>query len=240
MIFRKIRELFFPNRCVSCGEILDENENLCEYCAEMLERCPSDKMCPKCGCNKKECDCSKRVYSFNGICAPFYNTGIAKEVVYAFKFHQREGFAEFLSREMVLALKQQFSDTDFDFVTFVPMYKRAKSKRGYNQSELLAENVGKILKLPVYGNILKSKKKKRRQFITPLNERFDNVKGIYYTDLRLNGETVLLIDDIKTTGATLQECAKALLIAGADNVYCLTCLTTRKKKGNSDGNRYRN
>ena len=236
MIFRKILNFLFPNRCVGCGEILEENDNLCEYCAEMIERCVQDKMCTKCGCVKNECDCKTRVYAFEGVCAPFYNTGIAKEVVYAFKFNQKEGFAGFLSREMVLALRQQFLDVDFDFVTFVPMYKSAKAKRGYNQSELLAENIGKILNLPVYGNILQSKKKKRRQFATPLNERFDNVKGIYYTDLKLNSETVLLIDDIKTTGATLQECAKALLIAGADKVYCLTCLTTQKKKGNSNGN----
>lgn len=240
MIYRKILQLFFPNRCVGCGEIIDEEEFICEYCAEMLERCLQDKMCSKCGCLKKECDCNKRVYSFNGICAPFFNTGIAQSVVYAFKFRQKESYAEFLAEEMVLALKQKFNDINFDFVTFVPMYKSAKRRRSYNQSELLAEKIGAIISLPVYDNILRSKKKKRRQFTTPLNERFDNVKGIYYTDLRLNGETVLLIDDIKTTGATLQECAKALLIAGADNVYCLTCLTTKKKKGNSNGNRYRN
>ena len=230
MIFRKILNLFFPNRCVGCGEILPEDELICEFCAEMIERCISDKMCPKCGCLKKECVCNKRVYSFNGICSPFYNTGIAQKIVYAFKFHQREDFVEYLAKEMVLALKQQFNSVNFDFVTFVPMHKSAKVKRGYNQSELLALEIAKIISLPVYDNILHSKKKKRRQFLTPLNERFDNVRGIYYTDLRLNGETVLLIDDIKTTGATLQECAKALLIAGANNVYCLTCLTTRKKE----------
>ncbi len=230
-------KMLFPNRCVACGEIIDEGNFLCEYCLEFLERCQKDRLCLKCGCNKKECQCKYRVYSFDGITAPFYYEGIAKIAMFHFKFRKKPHYGRFFAENMALAYKQSFNDIKFDYIVYVPMYPLRQSKRGYNQSKILARELGEILHIPVLDNVLFCRRKNKRQHLTALKERFDNVRGIYYTDLKLNGETFLLIDDIKTTGATLGECSKTLMKAGAGRVYCLVGLTTNKrKKGKKNGN----
>lgn len=237
MILNEILKLLFPNRCLGCGEIIEEDEFICEYCFEMLERVSSDKLCFKCGCHKRDCDCRRLVYSFDGIAAPFHYEGIARRVMYSFKFRKKLYYGRFFAENMALAFKQSFPDIRFDLICFVPMYSASERKRGYNQSKILAGNVSEILGIKLLDNALHCLKKKRSQHKTPLKERFDNVRGIYYTDLRMTGQTVLLIDDIKTTGATLNECASVLLKAGAGRVYCLTALTTKKrKKGKKNGN----
>lgn len=238
MILERIISLIFPHRCVGCGEIIDEGEYLCEYCLEMIDSCVGDKFCIKCGSLKKDCVCKNRVFSFEGAAASFYNEGIARKAMYKFKFRRAVYLSKFFTQSMLLSLRQFFFGINFDYITFVPMYFSSKKKRGYNQSELLAKDISKTIAVPLYENLLYCKRKKRRQHLTPLKERFDNVKGIYYTKSVLHGETILLIDDIKTTGATLEECTKVLLKAGAGRVYCLTGLTTkrRKKKGKKNGN----
>ena len=64
-----------------------------------------------------------------------------------------------------------------------------------------------------------------------VKERFKNVKGMYKTNYKVTGKTILLVDDIKTTGASFDECAKQLLLAGADNVYCVSAVGSKTKKG---------
>lgn len=236
-MFKTLLSVLFPSRCVACGELIDDGEFLCEFCHEMIEVCPADKLCLKCGCEKKSCSCADRVYYFEKISAPFINTGIARSVVYSYKFQKKEQIAEFIAQRMALCFKQTMFDTHIDLVCSVPMNGFERFRRGFDHSGILAKRVAELLSLKTDMKLLKSHIKKHRQHKTDLKERFDNVRGIYYTESRLNGENILLIDDIKTTGATLSECAHVLLKAGAGSVYCLTALTTsRKKKGKKNGN----
>ncbi|MBR4972914.1 MAG: ComF family protein [Clostridia bacterium] len=238
-MFKSLISAFFPNTCVSCGEIIDQNEFLCDYCYCMLEQCARDKLCLKCGLPKKNCMCKYDVYSFDGVVAPFYKDTSAKDAMYSFKFRGNLGAVKFFAERMALAVKQYYSDINFDMVCCVPMTYFAQNKRGYNQSALLGEQIAEIFNLPFYKNLLYCKNKKSSQHKLSLKERKVNVKDVFDTNARLNGQTVLLVDDIKTTGATLSECAKVLLSSGADKVYCVTGLITRKK-GKKDGNRNRN
>ncbi len=242
MIFRPILEALFPNTCIGCGEVIAEDEHLCEYCHEIIERCPLDKICLKCGFHEKHCICAKRIYTFAAAIAPFYNEGVAKRMMYAFKFRQKEAYSKYFSEQMALAVKQCLGEVKIDIVTYVPMHHSKERRRGYNQSRILAEQLSQILNIPLCDNALGCCRKRKIQHELPLAFRFDNVRGIYYTNFKVTGKTVLLVDDIKTTGATLDECSKQLLIAGADDVYCVSGLMSkyRKKKGKTDGNRYRN
>lgn len=219
-----------PKVCLGCGEIIDENEDLCFYCHEMISKTADSNYCVKCGNNRNNCRCSKDVLFFKGIASPFYNEGIAREIMYSYKFSHKEYIAEFFANQIVLSIKQYYYDTDFDVICFVPLFTFNKLRRGYNQSELIARHIGKLLNIPVAPKALGCKFKRKPQHETLIDKRSENVKDKYYSNHSLRGKRVLLIDDIKTTGATLNECAKSLLGAGADSVYCATGLVTPKKK----------
>lgn len=226
-IFKVVITALFPNTCAGCGAVLSEEEFLCDYCYEMLDRTAKDKLCFKCGLPKKKCDCSKYIFRFDGCTAPFYNNGTARKAMYAFKFRRKERFGEFFARQMALCVKQAFCDVKFDIIGYVPMLKRNEHRRGYNQSKVLARALSEILGIPVAENLLGCKGKEYTQHELPHKMRFNNVKDRYYCNFSVNGKNILLVDDIKTTGATLDECAKQLLKSGADRVYCVTGLITK-------------
>lgn len=240
-LFRVILSAFFPNACMSCGDIIPEDEQLCDYCFCMIDRTELDKFCLKCGSLKKFCDCKKRVFHFDFAISPFYNTGVAKRMMYKFKFRRKEYIGKFFARYMALSVKQYFVDVDFDNIVYVPAENKTIRKRGYNQSKVLAEGISEIINVPLYENALLCRHKKYIQHKLALKYRFENVKDIYYSNKSLNGKNVLLVDDIKTSGATLDACAKALYAAGADRVYCVTGLVTQRflkkeREGNKNGN----
>lgn len=218
-----------PNVCLGCGEIVCETEHLCFYCHELISKTADSNYCVKCGNDKKNCKCTKNVWFYKGVAAPYYNEGLAREIMYRYKFSRQEYIAEFFAKQIALAVKQYYFDLSFDILCYVPLYFTNKLRRGYNQSELIAKELGKLLNVPVASKALKCKRRSSLQHETPIEKRVENVKDKYSCNYNLRGKRVLLIDDIKTTGATLNECAKELMRAGADCVYCATGLVTPKK-----------
>ena len=231
--FDVVFNMLFPNKCIACGEIIERDEFLCEYCYEMIEDVDLSKICFRCGLNKKDCQCKKHVYHFAGCAAPFRNIkdGSAQNAMYRYKFGKVKSPLLFFANEMAKVVKVVYNDIDFDGIAYVPMHMRKQLSRGFNQSEQLAIRLGDILNLKVYDRLLSAKYNPKSQHDLSLDERFQNVKGFYFANYKVTGKTILLVDDIKTTGATLDECAKQLLKAGADNVYCVCGLVTDKKKG---------
>lgn len=227
-----IKSVFHPKTCAGCGAIIDEGEALCDYCHEMLVRCDPLKRCIKCGLDKNKCECRFRVFHFNGCVAPFVNTGVSQKAVYSFKFARKMIIGKFLAERMALCVKNEYRDVKFDGVCFVPMPKRKRLKRGFNQSCVLAEKIADLLGLPLY-NLLICRKYAPSQHGLKAKERFLNVEGMYRASGQAKGKTLLLVDDIKTTGATLDECAKQLLLSGAAAVYCVTALITDIGKNNA-------
>lgn len=229
-LFKAIVEAVYPNVCVSCGDVIPEGEHLCEYCDEMSAVVDFTKNCRRCGMPKKACECSKRVFHFSGCAAPFYNVGVTKTAMYSLKFAHKDYIANFFAERMAITVKTAYSDIDFDLVTFVPMSLRKKLKRGFNQAEILAKRISRHLNVPLCDGALRIGNTAKIQHELTGEERFKNVKGKFVANKKYNltGKTVLLVDDIKTTGATLDECAKQLLLLGADEVYCITGLMTAK------------
>lgn len=235
-LINAILDAFHPKRCISCGKITDE-DYLCDYCSEMLEFTDPLKRCIKCGLLKKDCMCKYRVFTFNGCISPFIKKDPAQRIMYSFKLRRKFRAAEFLANEMAFCVKNEYRDINFDGVCFVPMHKSRKRVRGFNQSEVLAERIAKILSLPIINALSCVKSAHSQHKIKDYKERFKNVKGIYKANGTFGGKTLLLVDDIMTTGATLNECAAVLLRAGADKIYCVTALRTDKndKKKLKDG-----
>lgn len=229
-VLNAIADILFPKHCAGCGELLDTSDDFCDYCFEMLSKTDCDSLCEKCGCGKKECQCKYHVFHFSAAAAPYYNEGPAKKAMYDFKFRGKLYFAEFFAEKMALTVINKFHSIKFDAIAYVPIPLKRELKRGYNQSRELAIRIAKILELPLAEKAIGCNEKKQIQHETDFKYRFENVKGKYYPNISLKGKTVLLVDDIKTTGATLDECTKALLKAGALEVYCITGLITKRKK----------
>lgn len=228
-ILSVLKSAFFPKTCAGCGEIIHENEELCDYCNEMLARCNPLKRCIRCGQDKKNCECSLRVFRFDGCIAPFYNTDVAKRIVYSFKFRRKMTCGKFLTQQMALAVQNEYRAIRFDGITFVPMPSRKQRRRGFNQSAVLAAGISEIIGIPLLDTLVCTHSGTIQHDLS-LKERFQNVKGLYRAAGAVRGKTLLLVDDIKTTGATLDECAGQLLKAGAQSVYCVTALMSEKKK----------
>ena len=110
------------------------------------------------------------------------------------------------------------------------MTKKAEYERGYNQSVLLAEELAKKSGIPTYAGVLAKKKDTKKQHDLGQKERQENLQGAFQVvdQKMVAGKTVLLCDDVYTTGATFHECARTLLADGARKVFCIAVATTRK------------
>ena len=217
---------FFPNHCIACGKVLDYDKNICPVCDAYIERFPKEKRCLSCGFEQKRCHCRHAVYRFSSVIAPFYNKGVAKCGFYRYKLANRQGNAQFFAEAMLKSVKEEYGNIKFDGVVCVPASKKRMSKFGYSPPEQLAHYIAKQLGIPFFKKALKHRNSSSKQHTLSRAERFAAVRGEYERKIPLNNKTVLLVDDIMTTGATLDECAKQLLLSGAEQVRCVTALIT--------------
>ena len=229
-----LKDIFFPLRytCSACGKEVFDNEQFCDECKESLRFIKENK-CQKCGREaayaKEECsscagetavDLSRSVFSYDGA---------IKTVIHKLKYSS----ARYLAEVLAGYLKNVYIENFFapDIVTFVPMSEKAEEKRGYNQSELLADALAKLLSTEAYSTLEKVKET-ARQAELDFEERSRNLKGAFkVTDKSLvKNKRVLLIDDVLTTGATSREVASALKKAGAKSVYLLAVASVSRDK----------
>jgi len=148
-------------------------------------------------------------------------TGALERVLHAFKFERHD----FLDDPLASLLEHLIGDARFDAIVPVPMSRTKERKRGYNQAERLARALGRRTNTPC--EILLTKRGERAtQSLLPRSERAKNVRGAFLASPRVSGKTLLLVDDICTTGETLRACANELLQAGAASVAAVTVAKT--------------
>ncbi len=227
--FNLLIKSIYPKKCISCGEIIDEDEFLCDICYKKLKQIDHTKQCFACGMEKKYCRCLNKVYRFKGITSAFYNTEIAKHAYYSYKLSHKMHYSSFFAKQMAFAVKNSFYNIHFNYICSVPSSLSSKMKRGFDHSGLLCEEISKILNIKKLNNVLTCKRFIKSQHTSSFDERLNNVNGKYGYQQKLCGGRVLLVDDIITSGATLDECARQLLLAGAEEVYCVTALYTLPK-----------
>ena len=225
---RRILDILFCRRCRYCGEVIDLREECCSFCSENLEKIEG-KICSKCGCEVEGCVCKGGILFYKKICAPFYYRGAVKKAIWQLKFKNKEEAAEILAEDMADCFNKRFKGYDFDLCTFVPATKKAVKERGYNQSELIATALSKLTDIQCKELLVKSFETEP-QHTLPEMRRTGNIVGCF--DLKENvvieNMRILLCDDVKTTGSTLNECAKTLLLGGAAEVFCITAAISSK------------
>lgn len=222
--------MFFTNHCRYCNKVIGKDEILCAQCNNNLPLIKEEK-CKYCGVEKIRCDCKKHRMEYDGISAPFYYEDGIKECVHLLKFSGKEFLARNLSEAMAESVKEDFKGIEFDFICFVPFSKMNKITRKYNPSQLLAEHLSQDLKIPINPVLLKLFENENQRNLN-MTERTGNVFGVYdiKEGIDVRGKTILLVDDVKTTGATLNNCAAILKIRGAKKVYCVTAALSVSKK----------
>ena len=230
--FDNFKNLIFTRRCDICGEVCDVRKNLCVECEANPCRIEGD-ICEKCGVPKKECLC-RRAPFYMSVCAPFYYENGPQKAISLMKFKNDMAITENLGKEMAECVKKRYNGYDFDCVTFIPSHKTDLKKRGYNQAERLANIVARELQLPCY-NLINKDFITSTQHLLPAHLRTGNLAGaLSYNKAAgydIENMRILLCDDLKTTGSTLNESTKMLLFNGAAEVICITaCIKLNKQK----------
>ena len=218
---RAALDLFFPKRCVGCGR---EGEFLCQSCLHKVNRL-FPPLCPLCGrpqLNEVLCpSCLSWQADIEGIRSPFVFNGIIREAVLRFKYKNFRAVSTLLAG----LLRDYMTDYPLlaDILIPVPLHPKRLRERGYNQSGMLAAELAKLTGLPVSDSSIVRKRYTLPQAkTTSVEERRRNVMGLFTcADDRIKGKKVLLIDDVATSGATLNACARALKESGAESIWGL-------------------
>jgi ComF family protein len=214
-------DLLFPPRCIGCGM---EGDFLCGSCCDLLPAL-EPPLCECCGvplASGRFCqNCIDSNLDVDGIRSPFLHQGLAREAVHYLKYRNMKVLARPMAGLMAEYLKS--NSLPVDIITAVPIHSRRMRQRGYNQSDLLAEELSRSIKLPTSRGTLTRLRNTPSQVSLGASERRSNVEGAFQCKYQIfQNRRVLLIDDVCTTGATLNACAVALKEAGALSVWGLT------------------
>lgn len=218
----------FPERCIFCNETIAPLQLSCPACrADMPTVTPP--ICPCCGANQKACACDKKRHAYDRVMAPFYYEGAVRLGVLRLKKWDDPRAVRFFAAQIAAVVRREMPDLPFDAVCFMPMTKRDFRDREYNQSKLLAENVAKLLQLPLSNALTKIYQTKPQKGLDS-SARSGNVLGAFDVEESFSARTVLLVDDVVTTGATAHECAKMLKLYGAQTVVVAAMAITPPPK----------
>ena len=228
------RSFLFPARCPFCGTLLSKAAEFCEKCAGDLSRIPAGA-CRTCGVEKGLCDCGKRKFFVRRRIAPFYYEGAAKTGILRFKKEAHFGGFRTLASLTAAKIREEYADVAFDLVVCVPSSDGFSRERDFNPSALLGKEIARLLKLPFDRRFLVKVFDTKPQKGMSRTDRIGNVAGVFglRKPKRAEGKTILLIDDVITTGATVNECAKMLRIFGAKAVYAAAVCVAKPLKKNS-------
>ncbi len=202
----RILDLFFPPRCVLCHSFLQSSrETICSDCSKwILHQKPI----------------VKKLRYLDWAAAPLAYEEPVRGSIHRFKFGGREPYAAVYAEWIAACVQSR--DTAFDLVTFAPVSRQRKRRRGYDQAELLCREISGLLNLPYARTLEKTRNNPKQSQAASVQSRRANVLGVYRAvdASRFSGKSILLIDDVITTGATAEECARVLLTAGASSVCC--------------------
>ncbi|HUV52195.1 MAG TPA: ComF family protein [Dehalococcoidia bacterium] len=214
-------DILLPLRCVGCGK---EGSLICPSCSDSLPRVKLP-LCQRCGTTVNEgnlCSaCLSHPLAINGIRSAFLFQGVARQAILQFKYRQLKALAAPLAQ--LLAEYLHSHPMIGEVLVPVPLHPKRLRQRGYNQASLLAKELSKIVGLPVEEDALI-----RVQDVAPqartksATERRLNVRDAFACNKNMADKQILIIDDVCTTGATLDACAIALKTAGASSVWGLT------------------
>lgn len=218
-MLRKIKNLIYPPKCALCKRILKKDQtDLCPDCREHAPEFISIK---------------KKISFVAGWTAVWYYKGSARKSIIDYKFHNQRYYSKPYGRLLAMKLLSE-GQQHFDLVTWVPLSMRRTMERGFDQVHKIGITVSRELEIPLVRTLKKTVHNKPQSSIVGVAQRRANTLGVFapYKPADFAGKRILLLDDIITTGATAEECAKTLMIAGAKEVYFAAVAATQDYKSN--------
>lgn len=228
-----LTELLFPRRCPVCDRPVDRlGSYICTDCVGKLKY-NENAYCLKCGRglddNSMElCEnCTKGVHYFDQG-RVLYDYDSVKEAIFRLKYKNRMEYAEFFGKQMAAKLGNQIKRWNPEAIVSVPLYKTRERERGYNQSALISKVLSGELEIPLEENLIARIRPTVSQKSLKGKDRQNNLKNafkIQQNDVKL--KTIIVVDDVYTTGATMDEVARCLKEAGIQKVYCISLAAGR-------------
>lgn len=222
----KMSDIFYPRRCPVCQKILkDQKRMICPQCETMLHPIGHPR-CFKCGkpVEKGEfCrDCQKRKHMFEQERGIFVYDSSMRRSVTRYKYYGCREYGDFYAKAMYRYAKMELREWKPDLIVPVPVHRSKERMRGFNQAAYLAERISRYTGIPAdMGLVQKNIKTKSQKKLNALQRRKNLEKAFCVTgDVR--GKDILVIDDVYTTGSTIDAMASCLKKKGAENVYFLT------------------
>ena len=210
-----LMQILFPPKCVLCGKILSQGEqDLCKDCRIDAPEYPNHK---------------NKLQFLDSFAAVWYYEGNVRKSLLRYKFYNARSHGVPYGRLLAMKLLKEYPE-GFEILTWVPVSRLRKFRRGYDQVELLAKAVGRELDMPPVPTLQKVRHTRPQSGILGAEKRRGNVLGAYRVPdpAAVAGKRILLLDDILTTGSTAGECARVLKTAGAKEVHCAVIAAARK------------
>ena len=232
--YRNFLDLLYPRRCPLCHRILRErHELICPDCAGSIQPI-SGPRCYKCGKPVKEeeeyCrDCQTSPGAFDQGIGIFLYDDRMKYSIMKYKYFGCREYSRFYGKALYLYGKERLEFWKPQMIVPVPLHWRKQRKRGFNQAELLARELSRYTGIPVNTGLLKKKHATRSQKKLDAAGRKKNLKEAFQVVGNPVGKRILLIDDVYTTGSTMDVLAGALLGKGAAHVFFLTLCIGRNR-----------
>ena len=233
-VFEEILDLFVPPRCAGCEEL--SRETFCGGCEPKIEHIDGP-YCPQCGDPYPPsagawplCSACRDKGKLDGARSAAFHTGPFREAIIRFKFSDHRQLARPLAAILAKRLANELARPhslpfgEVDAIVPVVLHPRRRKWRGFDQAELLARELGRISGADVWPDVIERVKDTAPQIQLTPAERAQNMSGAFEArkTWKLGDATLLLIDDVHTTGVTLHEAARALKRAGANRAYALT------------------
>lgn len=212
--------VLFPQRCFLCNEVILPRQRMCADCVRQAPYI-FPPVCEYCGRNVEDCICGGHSRHFERCVSPFYHKDTAKTGILELKENNYAYTIEGFSEEMAEVIRREYGGIAFDMVTSVPLHKKDYRLRGFDQAASLAESLAARIGVPYVPTLTKLTHTEPQKELTAILRR-GNLLGVFDVTADVAERVILLVDDVITTGSTLDECAKMLKLYGAAEVYAVT------------------
>ncbi len=232
-IKEKCLDLFYPPRCPVCDGILeDSSRKICPECEQTFHPV-SEHYCLKCGKPVDETEeycteCRHRERKFSRGRGIFLYDTQMKQSLLRYKYYGSREYGKYYAESICRYAGADIMNWKPDVIVPVPLHRRKKRMRGFNQAADLAERTGKLLGIPVTEEIVYKIKETRSQKKLDADERKRNLKNAFRAVTSVKGLRILVIDDVYTTGSTMEAMAECLLESGAKEVFFVTLCMVKK------------
>lgn len=225
-LWKKCLGMLYPQTCYFCGKI--SKECVCSDCGKQVEYLEEPR-CKKCGKpiryeEQEYChDCTERLFYYEQGKSLWLHKGPVRWSVYQFKYRNRRIFAEFYAKEWKRIYGEKLKEWEIDVIIPIPLHKKRRRKRGYNQAEILARELQKVCHIPMdTKSVIRTVNTRPQKELNDKERKKNLSKAFRVTKHWKKAKNVLLIDDIYTTGNTIDSVAQILKQKGVEKVYFLT------------------